>query len=125
MLVPWRALNGRHHVTAMRKKGAEQKRRRMTEAELRDSTERAFGAYGKPLETVSTFKYLGRVMTAGDDDWQEVVGNLVKAQKIWGRLARILSREGADKRVLGNFFKAVVQVVLLFGAEMWVLTPRI
>ena len=27
-------------------------------------------------------------------------------------------------RVLGNFFKAVVQPVLLFGAETWVLTPR-
>ena len=39
----------------------------MAEAELRDITERAFGAYGKPLETVETFKYLGRVMTAGDD----------------------------------------------------------
>ena len=38
---------------------------------------------------------------------------------------QILSREGADKRVSGNFFKAVVQAVLLFGAETWVLTPRI
>ena len=27
--------------------------------------------------------------------------------------------------MLGNFFKAVVQHVLLFGAETWVLTPRI
>ena len=96
----------------------------MTEAELRDITERAFDAYGKPLETVSTFKYLGRVMTAGDDDWPEVAGNLVKARKSWGRLARILSREGAEKRVSGNFFKAVVLVVLLFGEETWVLTPR-
>ena len=38
---------------------------------------------------------------------------------------RILSREGADKRVSEKFFKAVVQAVLLFGAETWVLTPRI
>ena len=51
--------------------------------------------------------------------------NLVKAQKIWGRLSQILIREGADKRVSGNFFKAVVQAVLLFGADTWVLTPRI
>ena len=36
-----------------------------------------------------------------------------------------MSREGADKRVSGNFFKAVVQAVLLFGAETWLLTPRI
>ena len=92
---------------------------------MRDSTERAFEAYGKPLETVSTFKYLGRVMMAGNDDWPAVAGNLVKSRKSWGRLSHILSREGADKRVSGNFFKAVVQVVLLFGAETWVLTPRI
>ena len=51
----------------------------MVEAELRDSTERAFEAYGKPLEMVVTFKYLGRVMTVGDDDWPAVAGNLVKA----------------------------------------------
>ena len=89
----------------------------MAEAELRDSMERAFEAYGKPLETVSTFKYLGRVMRAGDDDWPSVAGNLVKARQRWGRLSRILSREGADKRVSGNFFKAVVHAVLLFRAE--------
>ena len=40
----------------------------MAEAELRDSTERAFEAYGKPLEMVSTFKYLGQVMTAVDNN---------------------------------------------------------
>ena len=64
-------------------------------------------------------------MKAGDDDWPAVVGNLVKARKSWGRLSRILSREGADKRVSGNLFKAVVQAVILFGAETWVLTPSI
>ena len=64
-------------------------------------------------------------MTVGGDDWPAVAGNLVKARKIWGRLSRILSREGADKTVSVSFLKAVVQAVLLFGAEMWVLTPRI
>ena len=125
ILVPWRALNCRHHATAMCKKRAERKRRRMAEVELRDSTERAFETYGKSLETVATFKYLRWVMTAGDDDWPEVARNLVKSRKSWGRLSQILSRKGADKRVLRNFFKAVVQAVLLFGAETWVLTPRI
>ena len=51
------------------KKRADRKRRRMAEAELRDSTERTFEAYGKPLDTVLTFKYLGQVMTAVDDNW--------------------------------------------------------
>ena len=32
---------------------------------------------------------------------------------------------GIYPKVLGNFYKAVAQAVLLFGAETWVLTPRI
>ena len=96
----------------------------MAEAELRDSTERAFEAYGKPLETVSAFKLPVRVMTAGDDNCPAVAGNLSKVRKSWGSLSRILCQEGADARVLGKIFKAVVQEVLLFRAETWVLTPR-
>ena len=90
----------------------------MAEAELRDRTERAFESYRKPLDTVATFKYLGRVMAAGNDDWPAVAGNLVKARKSWRWLSRSLIREGADKRVPGNFFKAVVHAVLLVRAEM-------
>ena len=88
------------------------------------SLDRAFDAYGEPLENVTTFRYLGRVLTAGDNDWLEVVGNLGKAQKNWGRLSRILSREGVDLNVSGIFHKAVAQAVLLFRAETWFLTPR-
>ena len=68
MLVPWRSLNGRHKDTSMCRSGADKKRRRDTEAEIRESAERAFEAYGGQLESVSSFTYLGRVMTAGDDD---------------------------------------------------------
>ena len=92
MLVPWRALNGNHHDTAMCRSGAERKRHRMAETELRESTEMAFEAYGKQLEAVPSFKYLGRIMKARDDDWPAVAGNLVKARKSWGRLTRIMSR---------------------------------
>ena len=84
-----------------------------------------FEAYGKQLEAVPSFKYLGRIMTAGEDDLPAVAGNLVKARKSWGRLTWILSREGADKRISGTFFKAVLQQLLLFGVETWVLTPPI
>ena len=64
-------------------------------------------------------------MTTGDDDWPKVAGNLVKARKIWGSMLWIQRREGAEKRALGNLFKAVMQEVLIFGAETWVLNPRI
>ena len=46
---------------------------------MRESSERAFEEYGEPLENVMTFRYLGRVLTAGSDDWLAVVGNLGKA----------------------------------------------
>ena len=67
MLVLWRTLNVRHPATAQCARGAEQKRRRLEEEELRESTERAFEVYGAPLENVTAFKYLGQVTTAGDD----------------------------------------------------------
>ena len=91
---------------------------------MRESTERAFEAYVAPLENVTAFKYLVRVMKAGDNDWPAVLFNLQRARKSWGRLSHILSREGADSKVSGHFFKAVTQEVLLFREEMWVLTPR-
>ena len=109
MLVPWRSLNGRHKSTARFRSGAKRKRRQLAEIEIRESTEMAFEVYGRQLKTVPSFKYLGRTLKAGDDDWPVVAGNLGKARKSWGRLKRVLRRKGADKRVPGNFFKAVVQ----------------
>ena len=53
-----------------------------------------------------------------------MAGKLRKARKIWMWMTRILSREGGDLKVSGLFFKAVVQAVLLLGADMWVLTPQ-
>ena len=86
--------------------------------------ERSFHTYGCPLDNVTEFNYLGRVVTAGDENWPEVTVKLQKARKSWGRMLRIFIREGADPKVSGLFFKAVVQAVLLLGEEMWVLTPR-
>ena len=37
----------------------------------------------------------------------------------------VLSREGADERTSGQIYLAVVQSVMLYGSEMWVLTSRI
>ena len=92
MLVPRRALKRSHPATAQCARGEEQKRQRLAEAELRENTEMAFEVYGEPLENMTVFKYLVRVLTAGDCDWLALVGNLSKARKSWVRLSRILSR---------------------------------
>ena len=56
----------------------------------------AFRVYVHPLETVKSFKYVGRLFTATDDNWSAVIVNLQKVQKSWYLLSKILGREGAD-----------------------------
>ena len=103
MQVPWRALNGRHQGTSQFLKGAERKRRRMEETDTRENSKQAFEAYGAPIESVTAFKYLGRILTATDDNWPEVVGNLGKSRRSWGRLSRVLGREGAYPKLSRAF----------------------
>ena len=66
------------------------------------SVERDFLAYLRPLYTVTSFKYMGWVLTVEDENWSAVVGNLWKEQKYrksWEWLARFLGWEGASPRV--------------------------
>ena len=78
VLVPLKALNGTHRCTAHYTQGAERKRRQLAAEEEREVTARAFRAYGHPLEMVTSFKYLGRMILATENDWPEVVRNLAK-----------------------------------------------
>ena len=53
MFVPWRAHNCRHKSTEMCRSGADKKRRRLAEAEDRDSVGMAFEVYGdSPTKTL-------------------------------------------------------------------------
>ena len=79
MLVPCRDMNGIYRGTAQFKKGTERKRRRLEVEEEREVTSRAVSTYGHPLEMVTSFKYLGKVISAADNYWPEVVRNLTKA----------------------------------------------
>ena len=74
---------------------------------------------------VTSFRYLGRVILESDDEWPAVVKNLSRARDVWRRMTRILSRDGLALRVSGFFFKDVVQAVLLFGSDTWLVTPCI
>ena len=76
ILVPWYDLNRRHLATAQWDRGAERNIRRLAEKELWEISERAFQAYGDTLDNVAVFKYMGKVITAGDEDWPVVAGIL-------------------------------------------------
>ena len=125
MFVSHKTLNGRHMTTALCQRGAKRKWLRLAEEEERAGAETAFTSDGIPLAPVTSFKYLGQILTKADDDWPSVVRNLRKARRKWVWLTRVLGREGADARILGQIYLAVVQSVMLYGSDTWVMTPRI
>ena len=45
----------------------------------------------------------------------------MRASSVWGRLGALLQQEGADPNVLSSFYREVVQAILLYGSETWVL----
>ena len=49
---------------------------------------------------------------------------MVGAGKV-GMTGNLLGREVADRRTTGIFYVPVVQAVLLFESETWVMTPRV
>jgi hypothetical protein len=77
-----------------------------------------------PIENVSEFKYLGRVLDHTDMDDKAVSLNLKRTKERWGRMIRILTGDGIRTRTLARFYVTVVQAVLLYGSETWVLSQR-
>ena len=75
------------------------------------------------MENVPTFQYLGRPLDQMDDDWLAVHRNNMHARSIWGRLGTLLRREGAYTKVSESFYRVVVQAIILYGSETWVLSP--
>ena len=54
------------------------------------------------------------------NDWLVVRRNIIKVFQVWGRLGVILRREVVYPITSAAFYRAVVQSVLLFRAEIWV-----
>ena len=95
------------------------------EEEVRSITMVDFQYYGRHLMAVEEFNYLGRLLTALDDNWPAVVGNLIKVWNRWARMSRILGQEGAYPQTYGDFYNALVQDTRLFGADSWFISLHI
>jgi hypothetical protein len=81
-----------------------------------------FTVNGMPLKQVNTFKYLGHVLDKKDNDWPTINHNIKRARIAWGRIWKVLSTERADMNAMTFVYRAVVQAVLLYGAESCVVT---
>ena len=73
------------------------------------------------IKGVRRFKYLGRLLDRSDKNWPELLQKTMKARQMWGRLRKILWREGEEPAVSEQFYGVVVQEVLLFEADTLVL----
>ena len=81
MFVPWAELDLRHPETALCAWREEMNRRHMVEEEDQAGLVTAIQDYDRPLEILSSFKYLGRLLIETDEDWMAVIDNIWKARK--------------------------------------------
>jgi hypothetical protein len=84
MHVPAPALAGGHGATLLCRQGHALKQKRAAEEDIRKAREVLFSVRGVPIESVSTFLYIGRQLSSTDDDWPDVVKNLAKSYHISG-----------------------------------------
>ena len=75
----------------------------------------------KPLETVEAFPYLGRTVSYNNRYWVDLYQNLRKSRRWWEMVAKLVMKMGATVWALGVIYKAVLQMVLLYGIDIWVL----
>jgi hypothetical protein len=113
-----------HRGNRLCRKAQERREKRTMEEKNRTADWVEFSVNGTGIEKVGSFKYLGRILSEDDNDWPAIRANIQKARQRWGQIARILAREGASTKVMGYFYKAIVQAVLLYAAETWVVTER-
>ena len=73
------------------------------------------------FEGVDSFTYFGQILHQAGKDWLAVLRNIRRSRQVLGLLGKLLRREGADLIISERFCCAVVQEVLLFGSETWVL----
>ena len=104
MFVSHKVLNGRHLMKDFCRRVSGRKRYLLVEYESQTGAEADFTAYGIPLAPVC---------------------NLRKARRKWARLTHVFSRDRADARTSVHIYLAVVQLVLLYGSETWMMTTRI
>ena len=80
----------------------------MVVEETEEQIGRFFPEYGTPLMAVSLFCYLGQTLSSSNDDWPVVERNIRRARGKWGRMAKLLGREVADRITAGRFYVEVV-----------------
>ena len=76
----------------------------------------------EPLDPDVEFPYLGRTVAYNNSDWAGLYHNLRKAQRRWGIVGKVVTKTGTTVQSQGILYKEIVQLVLLYGGDSWVVT---
>ena len=70
-----------------------------------------------------TFKYLGHILSHGNNNVPEMRQNLKQAWATWRRISKILTREEIPAPVAGTFYHTVVVTMVMYSSKAWVPPP--
>ena len=70
------------------------------------------------------FRYLEIILRQADDDTHTITKQMENATQSCNGITRRLKREGANVITMANFYMAMVQSVLLHGADFWPTNDR-
>jgi hypothetical protein len=124
MFLTGRTNVAKHQTSEICQKGSSQREKREEDATRKQAGEIIFYINGREIENVPEFKYLGRWLAKSDNDLKAVQANIQKARARWSGFSRVLTRKGANRKVMSVFYRTIIQSVLLFGSETWTLTQR-
>jgi hypothetical protein len=116
------ANSGAHHETIECQRFAVRREKLFKKQRQAASTEVSFTIDGDEIERVEQFRYLGRILDENDDDTHASSRQLVRTRLKWNRSGRVLRSEGIKTRAMWYFYKAIVQAILLYGSETWVVS---
>jgi hypothetical protein len=114
----------RHRLSKECQVGVERRRQQEAAVTAALALRQQFRIHGDVLEQVKVYKYLGRMMAQDDDDAQAICAQLRKARATWARVGKVLRGENTSPTVAAKFYLAVVQAILLYGSETWVISPQ-
>ena len=111
----------KHRNTPTCKKAQTRRTNEVKQEQQAKAEKVSFTVNGKPIKRVREFLYLGRLFTDNDDDTPCIKRSLKKARQRWNCIAKILKAEGTNAKTMSKFYMTVVQAVLLYGADTWVI----
>ena len=80
---------------------------------------------GEPVEVVTQFRYLGRIVTSEGSDEHAITCNRMMARRKLAAIQPLLRSHKLPVRVRLRITNTIVLTTLLYGCETWALTPAL